>query len=283
MVARFSREEVCSRLREQLEQGKAILLVGVGSGISAKFSEVGGADLIAVYPIAKYRMAGLSSTIGYLPICDSNQVTLDLGRGEIIPIIKDTPVIGGVLANDPTREMDYYLDQVAAVGFSGVLNCPTYGVMVGGLRDNLEAAGLGYDKEVEMIRLAHQKGLFTQAFVADTDQTRKMVEAGCDMVIAHMGKTAGGTTGARVPTSLDDVVTGVQEICGEAKRLRPEIFVLCHGGKLDSPENVRRVLQRVSDLDGYMGGSTAERLPVEEGIKAAIAAYKELRISEARR
>jgi len=255
----------------------------VGSGISAKFSEVGGADLIAVYPIAKYRMAGLSSTIGYLPICDSNQVTLDLGRGEIIPIIKDTPVIGGVLANDPTREMDYYLDQVAAIGFSGVLNCPTYGVMEGGLRDNLENAGLGYEKEVEMVRLACQKGLFTQAFVADIDQTRKMVEAGCDMVIAHMGKTAGGTTGAKVPMSLDDVVTEVQEICKEAKTLKPEIFVLCHGGKLDSPENVHRVLQRISGLDGYMGGSTAERLPVEEGIKAAIAAYKELRISEVKR
>ncbi len=192
MTKKYSIEEVRKRLSNVIIKGRPIILVGAGTGISAKFSEIGGADLIATYNIAKYRMTGLSSMAGYLPIGDANQILLELGRKEILPIVKETPVIAGVLGVDPTRNMDDFLETVNELEFSGVLNCPTIALIDGTFRLVLEETGITFDKKVEMIRLANKKGLFTLAFVTNEEESRKMVKAGCDLIIAHMGNTTGG-------------------------------------------------------------------------------------------
>jgi predicted TIM-barrel enzyme len=197
MAIKFSRKEIVARLNEVAARG-VIFEAAVGSGISAKWSEAGGADLIATYNIAKYRMMGYSR-VGYFPIGDANQIVLDLGKREILPQIKNVPVIAGVFGADPTRDMSTFLDEVAAAGFSGVLNCPTLALLDGNFRKGIEKSGFGYQKEIDMIAVAHGKDLFTQAFVTDEEEARKMVAAGVDLVIGHLG----GTLGQRKPGPPD--------------------------------------------------------------------------------
>jgi len=278
MVKRFERQEIVAKLRREIDEGRAIFDAFAGTGISAKFAEAGGADMITTHILARFRMAGLSSMAGYLSIADANAVTLELGKRDIIPIIKNTPVMAGLLGTDPTRNMDSFLDEIIAAGFSGLLNCPTIALIDGNFRRTLEETGLTYDKEVEMIEIAHRKSLYTKAFCTTPEEARKMVDAGCDNIIAHGGNTKGGTIGSKTVTSLDAMVDLVQNIIDTVKEKTPETVVTCHGGATVTPQDVQYLLEKTKGLDGYVGGSTAERLPVEKSITAAVRDFKEVKL-----
>jgi predicted TIM-barrel enzyme len=278
MVKRYERQEIVNRLKAETEQGRAIFDAFAGTGISAKFAEAGGADMITTHILARFRMAGLSSMAGYLSIADANAVTLELGKRDIIPIIKNTPVMAGLLGTDPTRDMASFLDEIIAAGFSGLLNCPTIALIDGKFRQTLEETGLTYDKEVEMMAIAHQKGLYTKAFCTTPAEALKMLEAGCDNIIAHGGNTSGGTTGSQTVTPLDSMVELVQNIIDAVKAKNAQILVTCHGGATVTPQDVQYLLDNTKGLSGYVGGSTAERLPVEKSITAAVKDFKATRL-----
>jgi len=280
MTKKYSIKEVRQRLKGEVSKGKPIILVGAGSGISAKFSEVGGADLIATYNIAKYRMAGISSMAGFLPVGDANQILLELGEKEIFPVVKETPVIAGVFGVDPFRNMDKFLDEVNALEFSGVLNCPTIANIDGTFRRILEETGIKFDKEVEMIRLAHEKGLFTLAFATNEEEARKMVKAGCDLLIAHMGNTTGGSIGTRTVMTIEDAAKKSQLICDAGRELNPDIFTMAHGGPLAFPDDFKKMLKLTTGIDGFFAGSAAERLPVEKEISETLETYKAISIKK---
>jgi predicted TIM-barrel enzyme len=217
MAGRFTREEVEARLKREIQKGRVIFDAFAGTGISAKFAEVGGADMITTHILARFRMAGLSSMAGYLSIADANAVTLELGKRDIIPVVKNTPVMAGLLGADPTRNMEYFLDEVIAAGFSGILNCPTLALVDGNFRKVLEETGVSFNKEIDMIAIAHRKGLYTKAFVTTPEEAQKMVEAGCDNIIAHGGNTSGGTIGSKTATPLDHMVGLIQKIIDAVK------------------------------------------------------------------
>ncbi len=278
MVKRFEREEVVVRLNKEVDNGRAIFDAFSGTGISAKFSEAGGADMITTHILARFRMVGLSSMAGYLCIADANAVTLELGKRDIIPVIQNTPVMAGLLGADPTRNMEYFLDEVIAAGFSGLLNCPTLALVDGNFRRTLEETGVTFDKEVEMMAIAHRKGLYTKAFCTTPEEALKMIGAGCDNIIAHGGNTSGGTIGSKTVTPLDAMVTLVQDIVDTVKKKKPDTLVTCHGGAVVTPQDVQNLLDQVKGFDGYVGGSTAERLPVEKSITAAVMDFKDTQL-----
>lgn len=278
MVKRYEREEILAKFQEEIKNGRAIFDAFAGTGISAKFAEAGGADMITTHILARFRMAGLSSMAGYLSIADANAVTLELGKRDIIPIIKKTPVMAGLLGTDPTRNMDSFLDEIVAAGFSGLLNCPTIALIDGNFRRTLEETGLTFDNEVEMMAIAHQKGLYTKAFCTTPEEALKMVAAGCDNIIAHGGNTSGGSIGSKTATPLDSMVGLVQNIVDAVKGKKPETLLTCHGGAAVTPQNVQYLLDNTKGLDGYVGGSTAERLPVETSITAAVKDFKNVKI-----
>ena len=278
MVKRFEREEIISLFKTEVQAGRAIFDAFAGTGISAKFSEAGGADMITTHILARFRMAGLSSMAGYLSIADANAVTMELGKRDIIPIIKNTPVMAGLLGADPTRNMEYFLDEIIAAGFSGLLNCPTITLIDGNFRKALEETGVSFDMEVEMMGIAHRKGLYTKAFCTTPDEARKMLDAGVDNIIAHGGNTSGGSIGSETVTGIDDMVGLVQDIIDSVKTKKPETLLTCHGGATVTPEDVQYLLDNTKGLDGYVGGSTAERLPVEVSVTAAIKAFKDTKI-----
>ena len=278
MVKRYEREEIIERLNGEIEKGRAIFDAFAGTGISGKFAEAGGADMITTHILARFRMAGLSSMAGYLSIADANAVTLELGKRDLIPIIKETPVMAGLLGTDPTRNMDSFLDEIIAAGFSGLLNCPTIALIDGNFRQVLEETGLTFDKEVEMMAIAHGKGIYTKAFCATPEEAMKMLDAGCDNIIAHGGNTSGGTTGSKTVTPIDAMVDLVQNIIDMVKGKKPETLVTCHGGATVTPQDVQYLLDNTKGLDGYVGGSTAERLPVEKSITGAVKDFKDTKL-----
>ena len=278
MVRRFTRQEIADRLRAEIQKGHAIFDAFAGTGISAKFAEAGGADMVTTHILARFRMAGLSSMVGYLSIADANAVTLELGKRDIIPVIKNTPVMAGLLGADPTRIMDSFLDEIIASGFSGIMNCPTLALVDGNFRRALEETGVKYDQEVEMIAMGHRKGLYTKAFCTTPEEAQKMLDAGCDNIIAHGGNTSGGSIGSRTTSSIEKMVGFVQGIIDTVKTKKPEILVTCHGGAMETPEDVRTLLAKVKGLDGYVGGSTAERIPVEKSITEAVRGFKSIRL-----
>ncbi len=280
MVKRFTRQEIVGRFKTEIEKGQAIFDAFAGTGISAKFAEVGGADMITTHILARFRMAGLSSMAGYLSIADANAVTLELGKRDIIPVIKNTPVMAGLLGADPTRNMDTFLDEIIAAGFSGILNCPTLALIDGNFRKTLEETGVTYDKEVEMMAIAHRKGLYTKAFCTTPEETQKMLEAGCDNIIAHGGNTSGGSIGSKSVTSLDGMVNLIQNIIDTVKKKKPDVIVTCHGGATETAQDVKYLLEKVKGLDGYVGGSTAERIPVEKSITEAVRGFKNIQLPE---
>ncbi len=283
MVMRLTRQEIANRFRTEVEKGQALFDAFAGTGISAKFAEVGGADMITTHILARFRMAGLSSMAGYLSIADANAVTLELGKRDIIPVIKNTPVMAGLLGADPTRIMDYFLDEIIAAGFSGILNCPTLALIDGNFRRTLEETGVTYDREVEMVAIAHHKGLYTKAFCTTSEEAQKMLGAGCDNIIAHGGNTSGGSIGSQTVTSLDGLVNLIQTIIDVVKTKKPAVIVTCHGGAAETPEDVKYLLSKVKGLDGYVGGSTAERIPVEKSITEAIRGFKDIQLPDNRR
>lgn len=272
---RLTRETVLKNLKNQVEKGKLIIGAGAGTGISAKSGEAGGVDLIIIYNSGRYRMAGRGSLAGLLPYGDANQIVMEMGR-EVLPVVKNTPVLAGVCGTDPFRLMDVYLEEIKNAGFVGVQNFPTVGLIDGVFRLNLEETGMGYDLEVDMIRQAHLKGLLTTPYVFSTEDAVKMAKAGADILVAHMGLTTKGTIGAQTALSLDDCVKRIQEIHDAGKEINPEIMVICHGGPIAEPEDVKYVLSRTKGVVGFFGASSIERFATEVGIKQQAEAFKNI-------
>jgi len=272
---RYTRQQVLERLREQVAQGKPILGAGAGTGISAKFAEVGGSDLIIIYNSGRYRMAGHGSLAGTLAFGDANQIVKEMGEREVLPVVRHTPVIAGVMGTDPLRQMDYLLREIDALGFSGVNNFPTVGLIDGRFRRELERTNLGFGKEVEMIALAHQMGFFTVPYVFNPDEARAMAEAGADAIIAHMGLTVGGSIGLERDDALrlEDAPAKVQAIGDAARQVKPDAILLCHGGPIATPDDAAYVLAR-TDAVGFIGASSMERLPVETAIAETARQFK---------
>lgn len=278
-MAGLSRQEVLNRLKAQVAAGKPIIGTGAGTGISAKFEEAGGTDLIIIYNSGRFRMAGRSSLAGLLPYGDANAIVMEMGN-EVLPMVKKTPVLAGVNGTDPFRLMPVFLKQVAEAGFSGVQNFPTVGLFDGVFRSNLEATGLGYDREIEMIRTAHAMDMFTSPYVFNVDEAKAMTEAGADLLVPHVGLTTAGSIGAGVALSLDQAIDKVMEMAEAAWKIRKDLLVICHGGPFDEPENVGNALVKMPGIVGFYGASSAERLPTERAIKAQVAEFKALKLAK---
>lgn len=276
---RYSRAEVLERLRAQTAAGRPIVGAGAGTGISAKFAEAGGADLIIIYNSGRYRMAGHGSLAGVLAYGDANAIVQEMGEREVLPVVRRTPVIAGVMGTDPLRQMGYLLKQLDALGFSGVNNFPTVGLIDGRFRMELERTGMGFGKEVDMIRLASEHGFFTVVYVFNPDEAAAMAEAGADAIIAHLGLTVGGTIGLERgdALSLEEAPAAVQAIGEAAWRIKGDAILLCHGGPLATPDDSAYVLARC-DAVGFVGASSMERLPVETAITDTTAAFKAVKL-----
>lgn len=274
----IARKEILKRLKAQVKAGKPIVGCGAGTGISAKFAEAGGADLIIIYNSGRYRMAGRGSLAGLMPYGDANGIVVEMAA-EVLPVVKDTPVLAGVCGTDPFRLMPIFLKQLKEIGFSGVQNFPTVGLIDGGFRANLEGTGMGYDKEIEMIRLANQADLFTSPYVFDQDQAKAMAEAGADQLVAHVGLTTAGSIGAAVALSLDDAVAKVMSIAEAGRKVRKDILVICHGGPLDEPQNVGEALAKMPGIQGFFGASSIERLPTERAIRGQVESFKTMKLA----
>lgn len=272
----MNKTEILKRLRDQVSNGKVIIGAGAGTGISAKSAEDGRVDLIIIYNSGRYRMAGRGSLAGLLPYGDANQIVMEMGS-EVLPIVKNTPVLAGVCGTDPFRVMDKFLEQLKNQGFAGVQNFPTVGLIDGVFRQNLEETGMGYDLEVEMIRKAHELDMLTTPYVFDTEQAKKMAEAGADILVAHMGLTTKGTIGAKTALTLDESVKKVQKICDVGKSVNRDILVLCHGGPIAMPEDAAYVLERTEGVVGFFGASSIERIPTEIAIKEQVKMFKKIK------
>ena len=269
----FTREECLARLRETARRGVPIIGAGAGTGISAKCAEAGSADLIIIYNSGRYRMAGRGSMAGLLPYGDANAIVVEMAR-EVLPVARNTPVLAGVCGTDPFRLMDVFLRDLKAMGFSGVQNFPTVGLMDGVFRTNLEETGMGYGLEVEMIRTARRTDLLTCPYVFNPDEARAMAQAGADVIVAHLGLTTKGTIGAKTAITLDDAVARVQAMRDAAAAVNPEILVLCHGGPIAEPEDAAYVLRRTRGVAGFFGASSMERLPTEHAITEQVRKFK---------
>ncbi len=270
------RSDILKRFRHKIADGKPIIGGGAGAGISAKFEEAGGIDLIVIYNSGRFRMAGHGSLAGLMPYGDANAIVMEMAA-EVLPVARKTPVLAGVCGTDPMRLMDKFLEQVKAVGFAGVQNFPTVGLIDGTLRVNLEETNFGYDKEVEMIRLARQLDLLTTPYVFDVDTTRAMTRAGADILVAHMGLTTCGSIGAHTAKTLDDSVELIDEITDTAKSIRDDVIVLCHGGPIAEPDDAAYILGNCKAIDGFYGASSMERLPTERAIKGQTELFTAIR------
>ena len=274
----ISRDDALSRLRQRIDDGIPIVGGGAGTGISAKFEEQGGIDLIIIYNSGRYRMAGRGSLAGLMPYGDANGIVIDMAR-EVLTVVDDTPVLAGVCASDPFRLMEKFLDEVKATGFSGVQNFPTVCLIDGSFRANLEETGMGYDKEVELIRMSRAKDLLTTPYAFNTTEAEQMADAGADVVVAHMGLTTKGSIGAETGRDLDESVRDVQAISDAARGVRDDVIVLCHGGPIAMPEDAEYVLHRTKNVHGFYGASSMERLPVETALTAQTEKFKAIRFN----
>ena len=272
------RSVILERLRAQAASGRPIVGCGAGTGISAKFAEAGGADLIIIYNSGRYRMAGRGSLAGLMPYGDANGIVVEMAS-EVLPVVKDTPVLAGVCGTDPFRLMPVFLKHLKEIGFSGVQNFPTVGLIDGNFRLNIEATGMGYDKEVEMVRLARELDLFTSPYVFDTDQAAAMAKAGADQLVAHVGLTTSGSIGAAVAMSLDEAIDRVMSIAEAGRRVRSDLLVICHGGPFDEPDSVGEALKRMPGIAGFFGASSIERLPTERAIRGQVESFKQLSLT----
>ena len=270
------RGEALRGLRETTAGGKPIIGCGAGTGISAKVAEQGGADLIIIYNSGRYRMAGRGSLAGLMPFGDANAIVVEMAS-EVLPVIKATPVLAGVCGTDPFRLMPTFLKQLKEMGFDGVQNFPTVGLIDGTFRQNLEETGMGFGLEVELIRQAHELDMLTCPYVFDEEQAVQMTQAGADVLVPHMGLTTKGTIGAQTALTLDDAVERVQAIHDAAKAENPDVLVLCHGGPIAEPDDVRHVLSHTKGVVGFFGASSIERLPTEVGIRRQVEAFKAVR------
>jgi predicted TIM-barrel enzyme len=273
-VRQFSRAEIHERLASVREQGRPIIMGGAGIGLVAKAAEHGGIDLLMAYNTGPFRMAGHGSLAGYLAYGDANGMTLELGH-EILGAVTATPVIGGIGAADPFRDIGQLIDQFRALGFSGITNVPTAGLYDGAFRRHVDATGLGYPREIELIRMCRDRDVFTVAYAFSPEEARAMAEAGADIVGAHVGLTSGGWIGATATLALDEACAATQVMVDAARAGRADVLVVAHGGPFEDPESVRRVFE-TTDVVGYLGASSIERLPVERAVAGVVAAFKAL-------
>jgi predicted TIM-barrel enzyme len=272
----LTRTEIMQQFKKQIEDGKILVGVGAGTGITAKSSEQGGADMLIIYNSGRYRMAGRGSLAGLLSYGDANQIVVEMGS-EVLPVVQHTPVLAGVCGTDPFRVMDVFLKQLKEQGFSGVQNFPTVGLIDGVFRQNLEETGMGYGLEVDMIAKAHKLDLLTAPYVFDAEQAKAMAKAGADILVAHMGLTTKGTIGAKTALTLDDCIKKIEEIIEAGKKVNPNIMVICHGGPIAEPDDAAYVIQHTKNIDGFFGASSIERFAAEKGIKAQAAAFKAIK------
>ena len=278
MAGKYDREQVVARLRAERDAGRAIYDALCGTGITAKMAARGGADLVTTFNLAHYRMQGLSSMAGYLPIGDANAITLELGERYIVNAVGGCPVVAGVLGVDPTRDMRRFVDRLADAGFDGVMNCPTVALIDGKFRSDLEETGLGYDREVEVLGYASHRGMFTKAFCASADEALAMAEAGIDNIIVHFGNSSGGTIGSETVMAADHAVGRAAAICDALAARHGELILTCHGGAIETPGDFADFLANEPRLDGYVGGSSAERFPIEEAVPKAARGFKSVKL-----
>ncbi len=273
-----ARQEILSRLRTQGRLGRPIVGCGAGTGISAKFAERGGADLIIIYNSGRYRMAGRGSLAGMMPYGDANGIVVEMAA-EVLPVVGDIPVLAGICGTDPFRLMPVFLKSLKEIGFSGVQNFPTVGLIDGEFRANLEATEMGYEKEVEAIAVARDLDLFTSPYVFDAASAKAMAEVGADQLVAHVGLTTAGSIGAAVAMTLDEAIDRVMTIAEAGRSVRSDILVICHGGPFDEPGNVGTALAKMPGINGFFGASSIERLPTERAIMGQVEAFKGLRLT----
>ncbi|MCY3925519.1 MAG: phosphoenolpyruvate hydrolase family protein [bacterium] len=274
----LARSEILRRVRAEVAAGRPVVGCGAGTGISAKCAEAGGADLIIIYNSGRYRMAGRGSLAGLMPYGDANGIVVEMAA-EVLPVVTDTPVLAGVCGTDPFRLMPVFLKQLAEIGFSGVQNFPTVGLIDGSFRSNLEGTGMGYGKEVDAIHQAHLLDLFTSPYVFDEAQAVLMAEAGADMLVAHVGLTTSGSIGATDAMTLDGAIDTVEAIAEAGHGVREDLLVICHGGPFDEPANVGDALARLPRSVGFFGASSIERLPTERAITEQVRAFKALELA----
>lgn len=272
----MTRAEILDRFKASIAEGNIILGVGAGTGITAKSSEAGGADLFVIYNSGRFRMAGRGSLAGLMPYGDANQIVVDMGA-EVLPVVKDTPVLAGVCGTDPFRVMPKFLKGLKEQGFNGVQNFPTVGLIDGTFRKNLEETGMGYQLEVDMIRMAHELDMLTCPYVFDEEQAAAMTEAGADLIVAHMGLTTGGTIGAETAKTLDDCVEIITGIVKVVKDINPDALVICHGGPISQPADAAYIIENVPGIDGFFGATSIERLAAEKGIREQTEAFKSIK------
>jgi predicted TIM-barrel enzyme len=273
-------EQARQKLRATLAGGGTLIGAGAGTGLSAKCAEAGGADLIIIYNSGRYRMAGRGSLAGMMPYGDANAIVMEMA-GEVLPVVRDTPVLAGVCGTDPFRLMDRFLGQVADAGFAGVQNFPTVGLVDGVFRANLEETGMGYGLEVEMIRLAAGRGLLTAPYVFDVESAEAMTRAGADVLVPHRGLTTKGSIGAHTAKTLDDCVALIQAMREAAVAINPDVIVLCHGGPIAEPDDAQYVLSRTRGVVGFFGASSMERLPTEVALTENMRRFKAVRAESA--
>lgn len=274
----YTKQEVRDRLQATLDQKKAIIAAGAGTGISAKFIEKGGADLIIIYNSGRFRMAGHGSSAGLMAYGDANAVAMEIGEFEVLPVVEEIPVICGVYGSDPRRRMWHHLLKVKEMGFSGINNFPTHCIVDGHFRNVLEETGMGFDKEVEMVRIASKMDLFSIVYVATPEEARMMAEVGADAIIAHVGTTVGGSIGVtEASCTMDDAIERTQKIIEAGRKVNPNMFFLAHGGPINTPEDVRIILDK-TDVHGFVGASSLERMGIEKSLTDLTRNFKSLTI-----
>ena len=274
-MPRFERQKLNAKFQDMIAKRQPIIGGGAGTGLSAKCEEAGGIDLIVIYNSGRYRMAGRGSLAGLLAYGNANEIVVDMAR-EVLPVVKHTPVLAGVNGTDPFMISDHFLDQLKALGFSGIQNFPTVGLFDGVFRKNLEETGMGYGLEVDLIKLAHEKDMLTTPYVFSADEAIAMTKAGADIIVAHMGLTTGGAIGAETSLKLKDCPAIVDEWAEAAKKIRKNVIVLCHGGPISSPEDARYVLQNTPGIHGFYGASSMERLPTEIALTRQTKQFKSI-------
>lgn len=272
----YTRQEVRDRLQDTLDKGAPIIAAGAGTGISAKFIEKGGADFLIIYNSGRFRMSGHGSTCGLMAYGDANEVAMEIGEYEVLPVVEEIPVLCGVHASDPRRRMWHWLGKVKDMGFSGVNNFPTHTIIDGHFRKVLEETGMGVQKEIEMVALASKMDLFSAVYVSTAQEAKDMALAGADCIIAHVGTTIGGFIGVVGATcSMDDAVRRTQEVIAGAKAVRNDIYFLCHGGPIATPAHAQEVCLR-TECVGFVGASSLERLGVEQPLIDLTREFKQI-------
>ncbi|ACT11927.1 phosphoenolpyruvate hydrolase family protein [Pectobacterium aroidearum] len=276
MKSGMNRQELLAKFREMIARREPIIGGGAGTGLSAKCEEAGGIDLIVIYNSGRYRMAGRGSLAGLLAYGNANEIVVDMAK-EVLPVVKHTPVLAGVNGTDPFCQFDKFLDDLKALGFSGVQNFPTVGLIDGNFRANLEETGMGYALEVDMIRLAHEKDMLTTPYVFSAEDAVAMTKAGADIIVPHMGLTTGGNIGAETALNLADCVPLINHWANEAKAIRKDVIVLCHGGPISTPQDAQFIMDHCPQCDGFYGASSMERLPTETALTATTQQFKKIK------